>query len=161
MLTDDLSIVVLGAYEYLLKQTSGSNIDVSRLFIYYNARVKDGLSEDQMSDEGCTVTAAIEAMEEYGTCLESIWPYNTKRVNTRPNDDAYGAAETNRIIDALQIKVDLFEMKSCLAQGFPFIFGLELYKSFDHAEKKGVVPMPKPSDKGRESHGRLVAHGQT
>jgi hypothetical protein len=45
-------------------------------------------------------------------------------------------------------------MKSCLAQGLPIVFGLELYKSFDKAEKKGIVPMPKPGDKSRESHGR-------
>ncbi|CAF4360146.1 unnamed protein product [Rotaria sordida] len=29
-----------GAYEYLLKKVNGSNIDMSRLFIYYNGRAK-------------------------------------------------------------------------------------------------------------------------
>ncbi|CAF1283762.1 unnamed protein product [Rotaria sordida] len=29
-----------GAYEYLTKKSNGMNMDVSRLFIYYNARIK-------------------------------------------------------------------------------------------------------------------------
>ncbi|CAF1035165.1 unnamed protein product [Rotaria magnacalcarata] len=142
-----------GAYEYLLKKTSGCHIDVSRLFIYYNARVKDEESDDNIDDSGCTVTSAIEALEEFGTCLESIWPYYTKRVNKCPSDAAFEEAENNKIVDALQININLDEMKSCLAQGFPFVFGLELYKSFDKADEKGIVPMPKSRETKRESHG--------
>ena len=129
---------------------------MSRLFIYYNARVADEDSPEDIEDSGCVITTAIEALEEYGTCLESVWPYNVKRVNKRPSDEAFDAAENNKINEALQIGVNLDEMKSCLAQGFPFVFGLELFKSFDKAEKKGIVPMPKSTDKGRESHGRSV-----
>ncbi|UJR09185.1 hypothetical protein I4U23_013433 [Adineta vaga] len=141
-----------GAYEYLLKKTSGSHIDVSRLFIYYNARVKDEESDD-IDDSGCTITGAIESLEESGTCLESIWPYYTKRVNKCPSDYAYEAAEDNKISDALQVNVDLVEMKSCLAQGFPFVFCMKLFKSFDKAGQKGIVPLPKTGEKNRSSHG--------
>jgi hypothetical protein len=77
-------------------------------------------------------------------------------VNKCPNDEAYQAAENNKIVDALQLKIDLYEMKSCLAQGYPFVFGLELYNSFDRANKKGFVPMPKVADNNREEHGRFV-----
>ena len=149
-----LELLFSGAYEYLLKKTSGQDIDVSRLFIYYNARVRDEGSDENLEDEGCTITSAIESLEEFGTCLESIWPYNANRTNKRPSDEAYGAAENNTINDALQVKINLHEMKSCLAQGFPFVFGLKLFKSFNQAAKKGVVPMPKQGDQGRESHGR-------
>lgn len=146
--------MIVGAYEYLLRKSTGNNIDVSRLFIYYNARIKDGESDESLEDSGCTIASAIESLEESGTCLESIWPYKVKRVNKCPSDEAYTAAENNTINDALELNIDLHEMKSCLAQGFPFVFGLELYKSFDKAAKKGVVPMPKAGDKNRESHGR-------
>ncbi len=137
-----------------MKRGSGLNIDVSRLFIYYNARIKDGESDKNIDDSGCTVTSAIEAVEESGTCPESLWPYDVKRVNTCPKNEAYTAAEDHKITDALQVKINLNEMKSCLAQGFPFVFGLELYKSFDKAAKNGIVPMPKPIDKSRDSDGR-------
>ncbi|CAF4774995.1 unnamed protein product, partial [Rotaria sp. Silwood2] len=42
---------------------------------------------------------------------------------------------------------------SCLAQGYPFVFGLELYNSIDKAAKKGIVPIPKSGETSRESHG--------
>jgi len=115
---------------------------------------EDETDEDELDDSGCTITGAIESLEESGVCLESIWPYYVKRVNKCPNDAAYSAAENNTISDALQLKIDLHEMKSCLAQGFPFVFGLELYKSFDKAAKKGIVPMPRSGEVSRESHGR-------
>lgn len=98
---------------------------------------------------------AIEALEEFGTCLESIWPYDTARVNARPNDEAYNEASNHKITEAFQIDIDLNEMKSCLAQGFPFAFGLKLYASFDEAAKTGVVPLPSKQESSRKSHGRL------
>ena len=102
------------------------------------------------------MTSAIEALEESGICLESIWPYDISRVNTRPNDQAYQEAQRHKITEALQIDINLHEMKSCLAQGFPFAFGLKLYSSFDQAATTGVVPMPNTGDNGRQSDGRSV-----
>lgn len=142
-----------GAYEYLTKKSDGRNTDVSRLFIYYNARAKDNRGRS-LTDSGCSMTSAIEALEEFGTCLESIWPYDTYKVNTRPSDRAFDEAKNHKITEALQIDIDLNEMKSCLAQGFPFAFGLRLFKSFDQASRTGVVPMPNASDRIRSSHGR-------
>lgn len=137
-----------------MRKSSGRDIDVSRLFIYYNARMKKVESENDLKDNGCNITNAIECLEESGTCLESIWPYDIKQVNKCPSDEAYASAESNTINEALQVDIDLNEMKSCLAQGYPFVFGLKLFKSFNQAAKKGIVPMPKRGDQGRESHGR-------
>jgi hypothetical protein len=124
------------------------------LFIYYNARVKGTLSET-VTDSGCSMTHAIEALEEFGTCLESIWPYDISNVNKRPNDEAFEAGAQHKIRETLQVSLDLTEMKSCLAQGFPFVFGLRLFTSFDKAKEGGVVPMPDVSDGTRKSHGRF------
>jgi C1A family cysteine protease len=145
----------LGAYEYLTKKANGHNTDVSRLFIYYNARTKNKKSH-KVVDSGCTLTSAIEALEEFGTCLETVWPYNTSRVNTRPNDQAYQRATHHKITEALRLDIDLNQMKSCLAQGFPFAFGLKLYASFDKASKTGIVPMPTARENSRQTHGRFI-----
>jgi hypothetical protein len=102
------------------------------------------------------MTNAIEALEESGTCLESIWPYDITNVNTRPNGEAFSEGAKHKIQEALQIKLDLDEMKSCLAQGFPFGFGLRLFTSFDKAREKGAVPLPDATDTARKSHGRLI-----
>jgi hypothetical protein len=101
------------------------------------------------------MTDAIEALEEFGVCLESTWPYDISRVNTRPSNEAYDEAVNHKINEALQVNIDLNEMKSCLAQGFPFAFGVKLYTSFDKAGQTGVVPMPNQSEQGRTEHGRF------
>ena len=142
----------LGAYEYLLKKSTGDNIDVSRLFIYYNARAKK--NAPTITDSGCSMTNAIESLAELGTCLESVWSYDISNVNQRPPEQAYDQAKDHQITGALKVKIDLIEMKTCLAQGFPFAFGLRLYKSFDKAAKHGVVPMPDAAEQGRTEHGR-------
>jgi hypothetical protein len=40
-----------------------------------------------------------------------------------------------------------------LAEGYPIIFGINLYKSFDKQRQKGVVPMPSDTEASRASHG--------
>ena len=91
-----------------------------------------------------------------GTCLESTWPYDIAYVNQAPTAQCYQEAQNHKIIDALPVRIDLEEMKSCLAQGFPFVFGLKLFGSFDRASSTGVVSMPSAQDTARQSHGRFV-----
>jgi len=134
--------------------SDGEDIAVSRLFIYYNGRAKEDPSS--ITDSGCTLTDSIEALEEYGVCLESIWPYDISQVNTQPSDEAYQDAKGHTITEALQVNIDLNEMKTCLAQSYPFAFGLELFASFDKAVTTGIVPMPSSTDGSQQSDGRLT-----
>lgn len=138
------------SYAYLLREGNESDEDVSRLFIYYNARLKN--KGTKMSDSGVSMTFAIEALAEYGACPDEVWPYDVKKVNDVPPDEAYEEAKNNKIREAFIIDPTLLEMKGCLAQGFPFAFGLTLYVSFDQAKEKGVVPMPKLHEATRKSH---------
>ncbi|CAF1512925.1 unnamed protein product [Didymodactylos carnosus] len=143
-----------GAYEYLNNKATGRCIDVSRLFIYYNSRLKDNDGNNKVTDEGSSIAYAIETLEEVGVCLESLWPYDIKRVNYKPSKQCYAAAEEYTITEALEVDIDLNEMKACLAQGFPIIISLNLFKSFDKAKEKGIVPLPRRSETSRSTHGR-------
>lgn len=49
------------------------------------------------------------------------------RKSACPDEQAYEHAKNNKITEALRVNIDLNEMKLCLAQGFPFAFGLKLY----------------------------------
>ncbi|CAF2067634.1 unnamed protein product [Rotaria magnacalcarata] len=94
-----------GAYEYLLKKSSGRHIDVSRLFIYYNARAKNAYPPGHITDSGCNITDALETLKELGTCEESLWPYDINKVHAKPNELAYNKASENQIMDALSLKL--------------------------------------------------------
>ncbi|CAF1500141.1 unnamed protein product [Adineta ricciae] len=119
------------------------HVDVSRLFIYYNSRCIDGLDSVNMEDNGTRITSAIEALKKWGCCKEDTYPYNEKNKNTKPSQHCYDEGENYRIKKFMQIKVDLNEMKACLAESYPFVFGLRLFESFAQArDQYGRVPMP-------------------
>lgn len=143
-----------GIYEYLNYRMTGRADDFSRLFIYYNSRLRDNEDDPDISDEGTSIASTIESVHEKGVCLEYYWPYNVRKVNTRPPAQCYAAAVQNSISEALEVDVNLNEMKSCLAQGFPILVSLNLYKSFDKADNHGIVPIPRSNEIGRSSHSR-------
>ncbi|CAF3871846.1 unnamed protein product, partial [Adineta steineri] len=143
-----------GIYEYLNNRDTGSQIDVSRLFIYYNSRVKGLDADETISDDGAALCDAIESMEELGVCPESQWPYDLKKVNVKPSQQCYIVAANYTISQALKLNIDINEIKICIAQGFPVIISLNLYTSFDKASDSGIVPMPKTNETSRSGHGR-------
>ncbi len=138
-----------GAYEYLAKRANGDAGDVSRLFIYYNARAYENSKEDA----GCMIVSAIQVLQEHGACSEATWAYEAAQVNVQPHDAAYEEARKFLVQEAQEIDCNLTAMKNCLAEGFPFALGLKLFHSFDKAQKRGIVPIPDPSEQGRAEHG--------
>ncbi|MFO0755196.1 MAG: C1 family peptidase [Byssovorax sp.] len=141
-----------GAYEYLVKRNLGEEAyDVSRLFIYYNARAAD--DPDNIEDEGSVLSSVIDGLKENGACSEETWPFDPGSVNEQPSDEAYEEAKGFQIEDTELVPTDLGAWKAALAAGHPIIFGMKLFGSFDKQKKAGLVPMPSPKEAGRESHG--------
>jgi len=140
-----------GAYEYLAKRHLGNSGDVSRLFIYYNAR-----AAEEMQDEDCgsQMSYAIDGLKNHGACSEDVWPNEADMITESPPDEAYEHAARFTIQEAEFIETDLDLWRHTLAEGYPIAFALNTFDSFDDAsENKGKVPMPKKSDNVRETHG--------
>ncbi|CAF1229595.1 unnamed protein product [Adineta ricciae] len=136
---------VAGAYEFLMMKNLKKHIDMSRLFIYYVSRKKDTPSSNHLVDGGTTIRSAIAALTEYGCCKEQSLPYNPAYVNHQPPAHCYMEAKNYRISEAMNVQLDLNEMKACLAEGFPFVFGLQIFNSFATAGSNGGrVPIPEP-----------------
>jgi hypothetical protein len=143
---------VAGAYEYLMKRYLGqSAYDVSRMFIYYNARTLE--DDSRVEDEGSFICDAIEGLKQYGACSEESWPFDEESVNEEPDEDAYEEASQFLIEDTAIVTADLQDWKQVLAEGYPIIFGISLFNSFDKQRKPGLVPMPSDKESSRESHG--------
>jgi uncharacterized tellurite resistance protein B-like protein len=142
---------VAGAYEYLVKRHMGEDAyDVSRMFIYYNGRAVDGIEGE---DEGSVIGSLIEGLKQHGACSEETWPFEKELVNEQPSDEAYQEAARFLIEDCAVVPTTLQAWKSALADGYPVIFGISLFKSFDRQRQPGVVPMPSSREASRESHG--------
>lgn len=130
------------------------HVDVSRLFIYYNSRQKDGYQQFHMQDQGTFIRSAIAALAEYGCCKEALYPYNPANVNRPPPSHCYAEAKKYRVLQGIQVNTELNEMKACLAEGYPFAFGLQTFSSFGQSGSNGgVVPMPHPQEQQNSQHG--------
>lgn len=140
-----------GAYEYLAKRELGEAGDISRLYIYYNARYLDGSHEE---DTGSYMRKAIDGLIEYGACNENLWPNDYERINEEPPQDAYDQGSNFKIVSTEYIETELNIWRETLAEGYPIAFALNTFKNFDDANKnKGRVPMPKDNEETRTTHG--------
>lgn len=140
-----------GAFEYLMKRHRGDDAyDVSRLFIYFNARRIDA---EEAEDEGATLTNVIEGLKQHGACSEDSWPFDADLVTESPPDEVYEEARHFVVQDCELVPTNLEAWKMALASGYPIIFGMTLFGSFDRHKKPGMVPMPSATETGRDSHG--------
>src|SRR5208282_3687015 len=101
---------------------------LSRLFFYYNERKINGT---ETADEGAQLRDGMQAASTWGVCPEDMWPYIQSDLFTSPTEQCYITAAQHKIVSAYRIEDgNLDEMKTCLAEGFPFVFGISVYSSF-------------------------------
>ncbi len=131
---------LVGALEFLEKKDGVPFTDLSRLFVYYNERV---IEHTVASDAGAMLRDGIKTLAKQGVCSEKNWPYILTKFKNKPTKACYSEASTHLITSYLRLQT-LDDMRSCLAAGYPFVFGFTVYASFESSQvaKTGVVPMP-------------------
>lgn len=142
------------AFRFDLRKQGLSDFVISHLFEYYNSRAKNQKS----ADAGATIRDAIKALNTYGICPETEWPYNVEKFASKPPTRCYTDALKDRAVTYLRVSQSLTQMKSCLAQGFPFVIGISVYESFesDQVATTGIVPMPSQDESLLGGHALLV-----
>ena len=127
----------------------------SRLFIYGNERIIEGTFD---SDSGAMIRDGIKSMAKQGVCSEKSWPYVVSKFRTMPPKNCYTEALNNQALTYYSVKQNLSQMKGCLAEGFPFVFGFSVYESFETAivAKTGIVPMPGKNESQLGGHAVLA-----
>lgn len=139
-----------GAFQFGQKKQVIPNFVPSRLFIYYNERV---LINTILSDSGAFIRDGIKTMNSEGVCNEKDWPYIIPQFTTKPPTALYKKAETNQVISYMRLNnANLNQLQSCLAEGFPFVFGFTVFESFQSIGKNGIMTMPKPNEKRLGGH---------
>lgn len=108
----------------LLCKRGGQDVELSRLFVYYNAR------PDPTQDTGANIREAIKSLCKIGVPLESTWPYDISKVSIKPDAAAYASAAGYRIerfsCTGCGLASDNEQRKAALAQGFPVVFGMPM-----------------------------------
>lgn len=145
---------IVGNLEYIDVQNGGGFTDQSRLFIYYNERaLRNTINEDS----GAMLRDGIKSLVKWGSCPEAIWGYNVSKFTIKPPQKAYASAVNGKISVYYRIN-ELREMKVCLADGFPFVFGFAVYENFmsDETARTGVGKMPGRNDRMLGGHAVLA-----
>ena len=127
----------------------------SRLWIYFQERAIEGTIK---SDGGAMLRDGIKAMAKLGVCEEDLWPYHPEKFATKPTAPCYKAAQAHQILAYARLHTLLPDMKQCLADGFPFVFGFTVYEGFQSpaTSSTGVLRMPGPGEKEVGGHAVLA-----
>lgn len=131
------------ALEFLQARNGLAEVDLSRLFIYYNARL---MTQDQSTDGGCFIHLAFGTLASIGTCPESDWPYEPSQVFVRPGWDAYRSAFANKLDNFYTIsgsgstRVDF--VKRALRAQHVVVFGMTVDQNYMDYRGPGPVALP-------------------
>ena len=123
----------------------------SRLFIYYNGRVRE---YDVMADAGMQIVTGIRTLVDEGVCSERTWPYNIARFRTYPSPAARREGKKCQLLKYERVLQDAVQMKGCLLAGNPVVTGFVVYDSFMTAAvaKTGRAPLPLAGERALGGH---------
>ncbi len=128
----------------------------SRLFIYYNERSMEGTIQE---DAGAMIRDGIKSVARHGVCSETAWPYNIAAFRAAPPRKCYTKALSHQALSYARVDGrSLLQIKSCIAEGFPIVFGFTVLTSFvtDAVAKTGIMPMPQRGDRALGGHAVLA-----
>jgi C1A family cysteine protease len=124
--------------------------ELSRLFIYYNERL---IEHSVQADDGAAIRDGIKTLVKQGVCSEKKWPYAQNKWNAKPPKACYAEASKHQVTSYQRIQ-SLDEMRACLADGYPFVFGFSVYEGFESpaVAKTGILDLPKQGERQVGGH---------
>jgi C1A family cysteine protease len=127
----------------------------SRLFIYYNERVIENTVD---SDSGAQIRDGMKSVAKQGAPPEKQWPYDIDKFRNEPPRKCYTEAAKHVAIRYQRLAQTLNQLKGCLAEGYPFVFGFMVYDSFESEEvaKTGDASLPRAREKQIGGHAVLA-----
>ncbi len=141
---------LVGSLEFLEKKAGKAPVDLSRLFVYYNERAMEGTVKE---DAGAMIRDGVKTLVKQGVCTEATWPYVIGRFAAKPLAACYQQALRHQVLSYHRI-LTLQEMKNCLAEGYPFVFGFTVYEAFESpaVARTGHLYLPRPTEKSLGGH---------
>lgn len=143
------------AFEILLGVTGKKVINLSRLFVYWNARV---YTNDTDKDDGTFIHNAFDSLSTLGVCPESEWPYMQNSVFAQPSLRAYKTANDNTISGFYRIdsydEQRLRDIESAVRANHPVVFGTAVSAEFQ--DSFGVDKVFSAPDDSIGNHAMIV-----
>jgi C1A family cysteine protease len=130
---------VVGALEFHQLKAGLPLTDISRLFVYYNAR---SLSDAEGQDTGSFIHHGMAAILAYGGCEARMWPFEQAMVTSKPTEACYENAAHYEAVQYARTPRGVPAL-TALAQGLPVVFGMFAPQDYYQiAAQTGVMPRP-------------------
>ena len=138
---------ICSAFEFDQMDQGLPSFSPSRLFLYYNERLKEGT---ESIDSGASIRDGIKSINKQGICSEAEWPYQVNYFTTCPYKKCYTDAKFHKCLKYKRMdNSNIKDLKHCLSVGKPFVFGFSVYSSFENPmiwnPKVDSMPMPNPN----------------
>lgn len=143
---------IAGAIQFERMKQAEPNFVPSRLFIYYNERLMEGTVSE---DAGAQIRDGIKSVVSQGVCPEPMWPYSDADFPVKPPQPCYDVAVKNLVMQYNRLNnQDIVQLKTSLAQGYPFVFGFQVFSAFESelVGSTGVLNMPQPGETNMGGH---------
>lgn len=158
---------IAAALEFCQIKQGLKNFTPSRLFIYWNERNAEGTTS---RDAGAVIRDGIKVVNTVGACKESSWSYDdtpadaltgvwaaNAKPRQKPNCLAFHYAKDADAVAYLAVVQDVDQIRGCLAQGFPVVFGFQVYDAFESAAvaASGILNLPAAGERCLGGHAVL------
>lgn len=126
----------------------------SRLFIYYQGRKRGGYPIDQ--DTGLEIRDGFKVIAADGAPPERDWPYDISQFAVQPPTQAYADGALDQAVAYGAVQPG--DVDAAVASGYPVVFGIQLYESFESqaVEQSGIVPIPADSEQVVGGHCMVI-----
>ena len=130
---------IAAALEFARKRQNLPGFTPSRLFIYYNERA---MINTVAVDSGASLRDGIKSVAKLGAPPEPDWPYIIEYFAVKPPNPIYKKALKYQSLVYQRVIQNIYQLKGCIAEGFPFVFGFIVYDNFPMTLGVDTIPMP-------------------
>ena len=133
----------------------GTDFRPSPLWLYYRERALEGTLA---VDAGASLHDGLRVLRDVGVAHEADWPYDVTRFATPPDAAAELRAGASRVVNADLLAVDADTLLATLTQGYPVVFGVTVFASFEDpaVARTGRVPLPRDGEDVLGGHAMLA-----
>ena len=151
------AFAVLGNMEFLQKRFLSKITILSEKFTYWATRV-DVAKWNGNEDSGAYLRDAIKSVVKFGSCLNSVLPYD-KDYKSKPNQNVY--VEAKKYTALIYARIDennIDVLKANLDAGFPVVAGFICFNNLfsKNSSRTGIIPLPLPKSRVVGGHALLL-----
>lgn len=143
------------AWSYARRKQGEDHLPISRLLVYYEARKAIGTTS---WDSGSQIVDAVNWLQRWGSCKETLWPYDIRKFAQKAPNAAYAEAKNHRVIQARKIaNTDGQSIRLALTNGYPVVVGSLVYSGINRITRRDyVLTMPRKGERPIGGHAYLL-----